>query len=270
MITRWSRWPTASLAAIAAVALSTGTASELFGEEPLVTDRPDFTESSSTVGKGHVQLEGGVTTAELDETTRVTTAGELLVRWGLTDRLEARFLLPTYAWESNGGPDVAGFVDSAIGIKYQLKTPHGGGVIDGLEASLIASTTLPTASGDFDSSKLQPVAVAAVSWELGRTTGLGMNFGIARPADDGDRFTSAWVSAALGVGLSDASSVFFELYGFDREEARGPNTLTFQTGLVHLLSDDLQLDLRLARRLSDDGPDLLIGAGVSWRWRNKR
>ena len=27
----------------------------------------------------------------------------------------------------------------------------------------------------------------------------------------------------------------------------------------------LQLDVRVARRLSDSGPDLLIGAGVSWR-----
>ncbi len=31
------------------------------GEEPLVTDRPDFTEASSTVGKGRVQVELGYT-----------------------------------------------------------------------------------------------------------------------------------------------------------------------------------------------------------------
>jgi hypothetical protein len=31
------------------------------------------------------------------------------------------------------------------------------------------------------------------------------------------------------------------------------------------MNNDLQLDLRVARRLSDSGPDLLLGAGVSWR-----
>src|SRR4051812_40814645 len=30
-------------------------------EEPLASDRPDFTEASSTVGKGRVQLEAGYT-----------------------------------------------------------------------------------------------------------------------------------------------------------------------------------------------------------------
>jgi hypothetical protein len=92
-----------------------------------------------------------------------------------------------------------------------------------------------------------------------------VNLGIARPEGDGRRFTSAWLSSALGVGISDAASVFFELIAFDREEERGPNTLTFQTGVVYLLSPDLQLDLRAARRLSGDGVDILLGGGISWR-----
>ncbi len=70
---------------------------------------------------------------------------------------------------------------------------------------------LPTAIGDFESSKLQPVAVAAVSWGLGQGS-----------------------------------------------------------GFVHLLSNDLQLDPRAARRLSDDGVDLSLGAGVSCRWGRNR
>jgi hypothetical protein len=73
------------------------------------------------------------------------------------------------------------------------------------------------------------------------------------------------LSAALGVGVTDSTSVFFELYGFDREEARGPNTLTFQTGVVYLFNPDLQVDLRVARRLSSEGQNFTLGAGISWR-----
>jgi len=31
------------------------------------------------------------------------------------------------------------------------------------------------------------------------------------------------------------------------------------------VNPDLQLDARIGRRLGDEGPDLLIGFGISWR-----
>jgi hypothetical protein len=236
-----------------------------FLEEPLVTDRPDFTESSSTVGRGVLQLEGGVTFAEFAGGAEVTTLGEVLARWGIAPKLELRFVLPIYAWERDSGDDRSGFTDTAVGLKYELAQGRGSGLIGGMEVALIASTTVPTGGVAFGSSSWQPVGLLALGWELGETLGLGVNLGVARPVGDGERFTSSWVSAALGVGLTDAASVFFELYGFNREDERGPNTLTFQTGVVYLLSSDLQLDVRAARRLTGQGFDLLMGAGMSWR-----
>jgi hypothetical protein len=64
---------------------------------------------------------------------------------------------------------------------------------------------------------------------------------------------------------TEVTSVFIELYGFNREEPRGPNTATFQTGLVYLINPDFQLDARVARRLMDRGVDFLFGVGLSWR-----
>jgi len=185
---------------------------------------------------------------------------------GVTPKLELRFLLPIYAWERGSGDDRSGFTDTAVGLKYELAQGRGSGVIGGMEAALIASTTVPTGGAAFGSSSWQPVGELTLGWELGETLGLGVNLGVARPTGDGERFTSTWASAALGVGLTDAASVFFELYGFNREEARGPNTVTFQTGVVYLLSPDLQLDVRAARRLTGQGLDLLLGAGMSWRF----
>jgi hypothetical protein len=190
-------------------------------DEPLVTDRPDFTESSSTVGSGVLQLEGGVTFVDSRSGADVTSVGEILARWGI--------------------------------------------FIGGMEASLIASTTIPTGTSDFAGSKWQPAAVFSASWELGPNIGIGTNLGVGRPADDDNRYTTLWASVAVGVGLNEATSVFFELYGFNREEERGPSTATFQTGLVYLFSPDLQADVRVARRLTDLGVDFLFGAGISWR-----
>jgi hypothetical protein len=234
-------------------------------EEPLVTDRPDFTESSSSVGKGYLQFESGFTFVEFEGGTDVATIPEILARWGVTERLELRFLLPTYSRENSSGSDSSGFLGSGLGLKYQFADGDGSGFLGGMEASVIAATSIPTGTADYASSDWQPTGVLCVGWELGSEMGLGANLGIARPADGENRFTSVWLSSALGISITDPLSVFFELIAFEREEDRGPSTLTFQAGAVYLLSPDLQLDLRLARRLSDSGPDFLIGTGVSWR-----
>lgn len=234
-------------------------------QEPLVTDRPDFTESSLSVGAGVVQFEAGTTYGEFASGVDVFTFGEVLVRWGVFEKLELRFLLPTYATERGIGSSDSGLFDTAVGFKYQLKDGSDSGLIGGMEAAVIASTTMPTGSSGFSSSSWQPAAVLAASWELGRSLGLGMNLGVARPAAEGQRFTSAWLSAALGIGITDEASIFVELLAFDREEVGGPGTLSFQTGLAYLLNPNLQLDLRAARRLTSAGPDVLLGGGIAWR-----
>jgi hypothetical protein len=234
-------------------------------EEPLVTDRPDFTESSSTVGSGVLQLEGGLTYSDFRNGVSVTTVGEILARWGVAEKLELRFQVPTYSWERGGGVEGSGFLSSGIGFKYELLQGSGDGFVGGMEAALIASTTIPTGTSDFVSSKWQPSAVFSASWVLGPNVGIGSNLGIGRPADDENRYTTLWASVAVGVGLDEATSIFVELYGFNREEDRGPSTVTFQTGLVYLFSPDLQADVRAARRLTDRGVDFLVGTGISWR-----
>jgi hypothetical protein len=234
-------------------------------QEPLVTDRPDFTESSSSVGSGVLQLESGVTYSDFRNGTDVTTIGEILGRWGLAKKFELRFVLPTYSREGGGGGNGSGFLSSGVGFKYELAQGGGSGFLGGMAASVIATTTIPTGTSDFAISKWQPSAVFAASWELAPNVGFGTNLGVGRPADDDNRYTTVWASVAVGVGLNETTSVFFELYGFNREEDRGPSTATFQTGLVYLFNPNLQADVRAARRLTDRGVDFLVGAGISWR-----
>jgi hypothetical protein len=62
-------------------------------DEALTTDRPDFTESSSVVGRCRLQIEGGYTYLH-DAAAGVETdehlLPELLLRYGLNDCLELR------------------------------------------------------------------------------------------------------------------------------------------------------------------------------------
>src|SRR5215207_9321663 len=64
-------------------------------EEPLITDRPDFTESTETVPRGHFQVEGGTTLNRVEDEDS-TSFGELLVRIGTGERWETRLGLGSY------------------------------------------------------------------------------------------------------------------------------------------------------------------------------
>jgi hypothetical protein len=233
-------------------------------KDPIVTDRPDFTESALTVGRNTLQLEGGSSYAD-DGETSLTSLGELLVRFGVSRSLELRLETLSYLWLSEPGDSRSGFVDSSIGVKFQLNDGGGSGFWGRTQAGVIVASFVPTGSSAFRQDSWLPKAVLAMSWDLSDSVSIGTNLGWARPEEDDRRYNSIWLSAVAGVGVAPNTSLFFELFGFDRERPSGPNTVTFQTGVAYLLSPDLQLDARAARRLTDEGPDLLLGVGVSWR-----
>ena len=110
-----------------------------------------------------------------------------------------------------------------------------------------------------------PAQAGSITYEPGNGPGGGKHI-VFVTGDEEDRYTTIWASAALGVEVAAATSVFFEVFGFNREENRGPNTATFQAGVVYLFNPDVQIDVRAARRLTSSGLDLLIGAGLSWRF----
>ena len=234
-------------------------------KDPLITDRPDFTESAFVVGRGTVQLEGGGTYADFGNEC-VTTLPELLVRWGITRTIELRFLTPTYAWIDGPDGSNSGFLSTALGVKIALNDGDGDGFWGKTGAALLVATTVPTGSSAVASSAWQPTATLSLAWDLSKTIGLGANIGWGRPEDVGRRFNTFFTSVAAGFGVAKNTSVFTELIFFDRERDRGPNTSTFQTGLTYLVNPDLQLDIRAARRLSSEGVEILIGLGASARF----
>lgn len=234
-------------------------------KDPLVTDRPDFTESAFVVGRGTVQFEGGGTYVDFGNES-ATTLPELLVRWGITRTVELRFLTPTYAWIDGPDGSDSGFLSTVLGAKIALNEGDGDGFWGKTGAAVIVATTVPTGSSAVASSAWQPSATLSLAWDLSKAVGLGVNIGWARPEDDGQRFNSFYGSIAAGFGVAKNTSIFTELIFFDRESERGPSTTTFQAGVTYLINPDLQLDIRAARRLSSEGADILIGLGASVRF----
>ena len=253
------------LAVVSGIVVVSLVASVARAKDPLITDRPDFTESAFVVGRGTVQLEGGATYGDFGSES-ITTLPELLVRWGITRSVELRFLTPTYAWIDADGVSNSGFLGTSLGAKIGLNEGDGDGFWGKTGAGLIVASTVPTGSSAVASSAWQPSVTLSLAWDLSTAVSLGTNLGWVRPEDDGRRFNTLYASVATSVAVGRVTSVFFELIWFDRERARGPDTSTFQTGLTYLINPVFQLDVRAARRLGSEGVDLLIGIGASARF----
>lgn len=124
-------------------------------EAPLVTDRPDFTEASSTVGRGIAQLEAGYTYFSDDDGTTTTESHsypEALLRYGiLAEWLELRVAWG-YSEEDDGLISPEGGEDLYLGLKLGL-TPQEG-ILP--EMALIPQMTVPTGASSLTADEVLP------------------------------------------------------------------------------------------------------------------
>ena len=222
---------------------------------PLVTDRPDFTESTATVEPGRVQVEGGYTYAD-EEGGTSHSVGELLGRIGATERLEVRVGLNSVGFVDAGGTSEVGVEDASLGVKLALV---GG---DALAAAVLAGTTIPTGRSPLGGESAVPSVVLALSRGVG-AIGWGGNVVAEWPEDGaGERYTDLGASLAAGVGLTDRTGLFLEVYGFRSPGRSGSGRLYLDGGLTRMLREDLQVDARVG---GGEG-GWFVGVGLARRW----
>jgi hypothetical protein len=234
--------------------------------QPMITDRPDVTESSSTVVRKSVQVETGMVYESdkyrqggTDIETGTFNFATTLVRIGLTKRLEFRAgsEFTQISEEPKGLLDGNNGLNGLyVGAKYQLRDSRGGKS----EMAIVFGANLPVGNQDIAPSKVQPMAILALSSTLSRHFSLGYNIG--GEVLNGDEVNFLY-SSSLGIGLTDLLGAFVELYG-NKEKNKDPNLL-FDTGLTFLLTRKFQLDASTGFALAEDAPDWFINFGFSFR-----
>ena len=89
--------------------------------QQMVTDRPDQTESSSTVTQGSIQIELGMNTQTAEDNRMKLFAGpSTLIRYGISDKVELRIFnqYESYKMELEGGSiTTSGWSDLEVGMK---------------------------------------------------------------------------------------------------------------------------------------------------------
>ena len=237
-------------------------------DEPLVTDRPDFTESSSPVGRGVLQLEMGYTYVfDNDGTDQTLTHSypEPLFRYGvLADWLELR-LGWAYASESVNGVEATGADDLYLGFKLGL-TPQEG-ILP--EMALVPQMTVPAGADVALSNEILPGLNWIYGWEINDLFTAGGSTQFNRAIDEvTDRDYTEWTqSFATGCALTDRVGAYAEWFAFFPHSADTAKPKHyFDGGFTFLVNDDFQWDVRAGVGLNDAADDYFVGTGFSIRF----
>ncbi len=233
--------------------------------EPLITDRPDATESPSTVAPGFIQVETGGFYESFEEggvKNETFTYNTTLVRLGLLDNLELRigwdFVEGQTSVNGNKLKDVtSGFNPLLFGTKIGITEEKGWlpeiGLLGHLYLPFMASTDYrPETTGvDFRFS---------FAHTLSEKSSLSYNLG-AQWRDDSPEAAYIY-TLSYGYSISEKLGAYLELYG-DFPEDNKANHL-WDAGLTYLLSNNVQLDATVGSSITD-GQDILISGGISFR-----
>jgi hypothetical protein len=240
---------------------------------PLITDRPDQTESSAVVPPGLVQVEaGGFRVEDREErgTARSHSIGETLIRVGLGRDVELRAGFAGFRVVEEHTPEESdtredGPGGAALGLKIGVLEERGARPL----MALIAGTTLPGGARPFSSDSFDPFLRACASHGLSDRLSLAYNVGAAwQTAEDetGDEDTLSVLlgTVSLGFGATDRVGLFVELFGESGLSAEGALTAA-DGGATWLVLDNLQLDLSGGVGLSTSASDWFVGLGISFR-----
>lgn len=232
-------------------------------DEPLSTDRPDFTESTSTIPRGHFQIEGGTTLTRIEDVD-ITSFGELLVRIGTGDRWETR-LTAGYARIETPFGEFSGLEDPSVGIKVRFTDEPGELGPGQPAASLIVSTSVPAGDDELTADEWAPEAKLALAWELTPRFSLASNL-IYFYAPNADRLHRFGATLSGSMPITDRLGAYLEWFGFSEETKDGEATHFVNTGVSYLINNDLRVDARVGTGLNDADPDWFVGVGGGIRF----
>lgn len=233
--------------------------------EPLVTDRPDVTESAVTIAPNFIQVETGSAYESFKNNNikfESYTYNTTLMRMGLLDNLELRvgwsFVESQTTINGNKLNDVSsGFSPLLLGTKISVAEEKEWMP----EIGVLAHLYLPfTASKDYRPETTGVDFIFAFAHTLSDKSSLSYNLG-ARWQNDSTE-ASYLYSLSYGYSLSDKTGIYTEIYGNLPENSKSNHL--WDAGVTYLISNNVQLDATIGSGITD-GQDILLSTGISFK-----
>lgn len=233
--------------------------------EPIATDRPDFTESSTTVGAGVAQIEAGYTySRNSNDNLRGHSWGEPLLRVGVyADWLELRAALAP-ATEFKGGNHTSGLEDLYLGVKLGLTAQS-----EWLpEVAIVPQMTVPSGHTNFTSNRTLPGCNLLYGWDVTDSISTAGSTQVNLAVDGDDAYAEWAQSWTVGFALADNVGLYTEWFAILPEQSANVASEHYLNGgLTWQPNNDIQFDVRAGTGLNDAAADFFGGVGVSLRFR---
>lgn len=233
-------------------------------------DRPGIADGSTTVGRGHFQIETAFQREFRDGGDDRTTFIPTLLRYGFADKWEVRVEGDTYTWEKQveagqGTSYSQGVAPTSIGLKYNFvdaigaKRPSIGAIV---------RVFPPSGSGDFRNTRTTGDVRLAADWNFAEKWSLNPNVGVGVYQDDAKRtYTAGLFAATLNFNPSKVVNFFVDTGIQTPEEKNGRTSMIVDAGGAVILGHDIQLDLSVGTGVAGSTPPHpFVAAGFSKRF----
>ena len=241
-------------------------------DDEIVTDRPDFTEASSTVGRGRVQLEAGYTFSSKADGVGgyawTHTYPEMLFRIGMfADWFEFRI---GQFWSSNidtaGETSITGAEDLYLGVKLGLTEQKR--FLP--ESAIILQMTVPSGSPGLTAGVVRPGFNYCFGWDVVKDLlSIGGSAGVNKVVNElGQEHGHVNSSLTTGISLTKRLGGYAEWFALFPVGSIVPGSGAehyFDGGFTYKVTKNFQLDIRAGKGLSANSDDYFAGAGFAIR-----
>ncbi len=245
---------------------------ELTSERELETDRETFTPATSTTGKDLWIVEWSYSFIDNRDTPDTNSWPELLVRYGITERIELRL---GWNYEIGGGGNVVSAIESSEGLGGMVIAAESH-VLYGFKAqmtdqqgwiprsSAILEGFTPTSGNDPAS---QPVATYVFGWQFPNLWRFDSAIRYAQGFETDDSFNKWSPSTVLRIPLDERFQVHLGYFGaFTQGREIEKSRAFISPGAHYNFTPNLELGLRLGWGITTDAARFFVNTGFGWRF----
>jgi hypothetical protein len=247
------------------------------GADEIETDRDSFTPATTIAGRRRFIVESAYSFVDNRGVKETHSFPELLLRYGLTDRVELRL-----GWNaeiggagsevtgSSGGGDpfeepgrIEREYNLAYGMKFRLTDQNRWFP----RSIVIVQAFTPTGGSAGTSTATALITTYAAGWTFANQWRFDAAMRYGLDSERGDHFNQWAPSAVLRVPLGEKLATHVEYFGIFTSGKERNRTLHYiSPGVHYLLTPDFEFGVRVGWGLNDQSARFFTNVGFGWRF----